>query len=191
MSKAIELELGTKGINEAIKELKKYKLWIIRRNRSIVYHLMQVGWEVVQSSIKSAQTDDGYMSKQVARQFELPNTNFRGSVVEGHMRASSPNIMFLEFGAGIHYNTPVGTSPHPKSAEYAGKIGVDTTIGSYSDSGNGYSLGQYDSWHYNGREVHGTEAAMPMYNAWKYMQSKFVSIAREQLATSLDVTNIV
>lgn len=191
MSKTIELELGTKGVGEVIKELRKYKLWIIRKNRSIVYHLMQVGWEAVQSSVKSAQTDDGYRSKSVDRKFDLPNTNFRGTVVEGHLIASSPNIMFLEFGAGIHYNTPVGTSPHPKSADYAGKIGVETTIGSYNDIGNGYSRGQFDSWHYNGRRVHGTEAAMPMYNAWKYMKSRYVSIVREQLATSLDVTNIV
>lgn len=177
MSKQIEIELGKKAVSDAIKELRKYKLFLIRRNRSIVYHLMQAGWEAVQSSIKTAQTDVPDQTRSVGRKFELPNTNFRGEIVEGQMIASSPKIMFWEFGAGIHYNTPVDTTPHPKGTEYGGKLGVDITIGNYSHGINGHSHGQFDTWHYGGEEVHGTEAAMPMYNAWKYMREKYVSIA--------------
>ena len=184
MPKQIEIELGKKAISDAIKELRKYKLFLIRRNRSIVYHLMQVGWEAVQSSIKTAQTDIPDQTRSVKRTFDLPSTNFRGEVVEGQLIATSPKIMFWEFGAGIHYNTPVDTTPHPKGMEYGGKLGMDISIGNYSHGINGHSLGQFDSWHEGGRLVHGTEAAMPMYNAWKYMKSKYVTVAQQMLSQS-------
>lgn len=179
MSKDINIELGDKAIDNAIKELKKYKLKLIRRNRSIVYHLMEAGWHSVQSTMATAVSDDA--NKRVKKTYDLPSTNFRGSVVEGNFIITNEDIMFWEFGAGIHYNTSVGTSPHPKSGEYGGKIGVDTTIGSYRDIGNGYSLGQYDSWYFDGQKTHGTEAAMPMYNAWRHMNSKAVQIITEMM----------
>lgn len=181
MSKEIELELGITSINNAIKELKAYKLKLIRRNRSIVYHLMEAGWYAAESAIASAATDYPDIDRKVKFQKELPNTNFRGSVVEGYFNLSSKDIMFLEFGAGIHWNTPVDTSPHPKASEYGGELKTNVTIGNYNSHINGHSAGQFDSWSVNGIETHGTEAAMPIYNAWKYMKQKYPSIAQNMM----------
>ena len=85
----------------------------------------------------------------------------------------STDILFLEFGAGIHYNGPAGSSPHPKGTEFG------YTIGSY---GEGH--GKQDSWVYQaptGEWVrsHGTEATMPVYNASLEIIRQIETIARE------------
>ena len=180
MSKDINIELGITSINEAIKQLKAYKLKIVRRNRSLVYHLMEAGWYAAESAIASAATDYPDIDRKVSYKRELPNTNFRGNVVEGQFILNSKDIMFWEFGAVIHYNTAVDTSPHPKASDYGKELGgMDVTIGNYSHGINGHSLGQFDSWHVGGTETHGTEAAMPIYNAWRYMSQKYVKLAGE------------
>lgn len=83
-------------------------------------------------------------------------------------------LLFIEFGAGIHYNTPADTSPHPLGEQFG------FTIGNYSD----LYLGKLDKWTYinelgNVVETHGTKATMPMYSANKYWIDNCIRIAKE------------
>lgn len=81
--------------------------------------------------------------------------------------------MFIEFGAGIHYNGAAGSSPHPKGEEFG------YTIGSY-----GQGKGKNESWVYyadSGEWVrsYGTEATMPMYKASVEIIQNIRKIAKE------------
>lgn len=89
------------------------------------------------------------------------------------LRLRGEDVMFVEFGAGVHYNGPPGQSPNPKGAE------LGYTIGSY-----GLGQGRYDHWWYtddNGemKVSYGTEATMPMYKADMEIQHRYIDIARK------------
>ena len=86
--------------------------------------------------------------------------------------ARGEDAVWVEFGAGVHYNGSAGTSPHPKGSE------LGFTIGGY---GNG--MGKKDVWGFyeDGklRLTHGAPATMPMYNAVKTVCDEIAEIARE------------
>ena len=82
-------------------------------------------------------------------------------------------VLFIEFGAGVHYNGSVGSSNHPKGAENG------FLIGTY-----GMGNGSRQVWGYyadSGELVltHGTKATMPMYMADQEIIRNVVRIARE------------
>lgn len=86
------------------------------------------------------------------------------------LRLRGDDVMFVEFGAGVHYNGP--GSPHPMGAE------LGFTIGSY-----GHGQGTQDYWWYVDRNAeveisYGTEATMPMYKADQHIRNNFVDIAK-------------
>ncbi len=101
-----------------------------------------------------------------------------GDTVRGRLVLHGEDVLFVEFGAGVFYNTPAGTSPH-NSGDALGY-----TIGSY-----GYGLGANPYWHYQdetGRwhTSRGTKAAMPMYFAARDMKSRseVIRLLREVFA---------
>ena len=82
-------------------------------------------------------------------------------------------VAFIEFGAGIHYNTPAGQSPNP----FGQQLGF--TIGSY-----GLGLGANDSWRYqdlagNWKTSQGTKAQMPMAKADQAIRDAFEQTIEE------------
>ena len=86
---------------------------------------------------------------------------------------SGKDLLFIEFGAGVHYNGAVGSSPHPLGASKG------YTIGSY-----GKGNGSKDAWYYysdTGEVVksHGTQATMPVYKAGVEMRQQMLKIAKE------------
>ena len=100
-----------------------------------------------------------------------------GSTVEKQLVISGEDVVFMEFGSGIHYNTPVGTSPRPKPTITPS---FDYTIGSY-----GSGLGANDEWMYRDGgywiSQHGVGASMPIYNAWVEMKDREAGIVRDWL----------
>ena len=116
---------------------------------------------------------DGDSKKPYQTYFQISQS---GNKVIGTLFLEGEEVAFVEFGAGIHYNSPAGTSPHPKGVQ------LGYTIGSY-----GYGQGQYDSWEYKGDdgELHtslGTEATMPLLNANQEMRDALVKICKEVFA---------
>ena len=165
--KKIKVELSQAGIQKAIREVKGYKQSLIDKNEVFVQRLVETGVPVIDERIAAAHGDSG----------KNHNTYIRINSFGGHSRAvltvEGIDILFIEFGAGIHYNGSAGGSPHPKGQEFG------YTIGSY-----GKGQGKNDYWFYTaetGESVmsHGTEATMPVYSASAEIQRRIREIAKQ------------
>ena len=165
---------SVKSIEDAIKQVEKYQLEVALKNKEFVRALTKKG---IEEAGKHLEFKGDSTPPTIATQ----NPHVLMGKTEGQMSASirlkGEDVAFVEFGAGIHYNTPVGTSPNPYGVE------LGYTIGSYSDSGNGYSQGQNDFWEYtddNGIMVvsYGTEAAMPLFHASEKVKQEYAEVAK-------------
>ena len=165
--KRIKVELSQAGIQKAIREVKEYKQSLIDKNELFVQRLAEIGIPVIDERIAAAQGDSD----------KNHNTYIKVNSFGGYSRAvltvEGIGLLFIEFGAGIHYNGSAGSSPHPKGQEFG------YTIGSY-----GKGLGKNDHWYYTaetGESVmsHGTEATMPVYSASVEIQRRIREIAKE------------
>lgn len=167
MSKKIFFKLSPQSIQNAIDELEKYKDTFLNKNEIFVQRLCEVGIPVVRENISSStgDSDKNY------------NTYIQVNSYQGHSEAKliveGRELLFIEFGAGIHYNGSAGSSPHPKGNEF-GYI-----IGSY-----GKGLGKKDHWYYTadtGENIKsfGTKATMPVYKASQTMIQQIRKIAKE------------
>lgn len=167
MSKKISISLSQKSIQNAIKEIEAYKRQFIDRNEIFVRRLAELGIPVIDQNIASAQGDSDKNHNTYIK------INSFGSYSEAKLVVEGKNLLFIEFGSGVHHNGSAGTSPHPKGEEFA------YTIGSY-----GKGQGKNDFWFYyadTGEAVmsHGTEAAMPVYRASQEIIQNIRRIAKE------------
>lgn len=153
----ITMELSVDGIDKAIAELEEYKHTL--RNKMQRFR-QEVGEEIRQLA------DIGFVGAVANVSVELDNSDNLTVVV-----ANGSDAVWVEFGAGVYYNGPAGSSPHPKGME------LGMTIGSY---GKGY--GSRRAWGYYSEEglvlTRGTPAQMPMYSAAKSVCETIDAIAR-------------
>lgn len=165
----IALSLNESSIQSAISDIKKYKTEFVKKVDRFVDRVAEVMAADMSAGFGWTWYDD-----LLNRGGRSPNVSVtqdrRGNVV--YVIAYGEDAVFVEFGAGVFHNTPVGSSPHPKGAE------LGFTIGSY-----GLGNGAKSVWGYyeNGEMflTHGTAAQMPMYNALKNTVGKINQIARE------------
>ncbi len=167
MPKTIKMNLSAGSIQNAVKELQRYKQSLISKNDLFVQRLAEVGIPVINANIAAAQGDSDKNHNTYIKLNSFGSYSRAVLVVEG------ADLLMIEFGAGIHYNTPAGTSPHPKGQE------LGYTIGSY---GKGH--GAEDYWYYQaetGESVrsYGTESTMPVYKASVEIRQKIREIAKE------------
>ena len=167
MAKTIRMNLSAGSIQNAVKELQRYKQSLISKNDLFVQRLAEVGIPVINANIAAAQGDSDKNHNTYIKLNSFGSYSRAVLVVEG------ADLLMIEFGAGIHYNTPAGTSPHPKGQE------LGYTIGSY---GKGH--GAEDYWYYqaeSGETVrsYGTESTMPVYKASVEIRQKIRQIAKE------------
>lgn len=166
--KTIKVELSERSINAAIKELEEYKNSLMAKTRELIDELGRIGLKAIVTSMANAEGDS---DTNIETQVEIKPV---GNRIRATLYARGKHIMFLEYGAGIHYNGSVGQSPNPNG----NKLGY--TIGSY---GKGH--GAEDSWVYYSEEKggfrtsQGTKAVMPMYNASTDIREQFVSVAKK------------
>lgn len=167
MAKKIGISLSSKSIQNAIKEIEAYKKQFIDRNELFVRRLAELGIPVIDQNIAAAQGDSDKNHNTYIK------INSFGSYSEAKLVVEGVDLLFIEFGAGIHYNGSAGTSPHPKGEEFG------YTIGSY-----GKGQGSKDFWFYyadTGEAVmsHGTQSTMPVYRASQEIIHNIRRIARE------------
>lgn len=168
MPKKIHIDaLSSKSISMAIKEIEKYKKDLRNKNDEFVQRLCEIGLPVI-SDYASAASGDA--SKNYNSYIKV---NSFGTYSKATLIWEGKDILFIEFGAGIHYNGEPGTSPHPMGNE------LGYVIGSY---GEGY--GKQDYWYYDdgtGAYVrsYGTEGTMPMYRSSLKIQEQIAKIAKE------------
>ena len=170
-NRVIKVRLTESSINNAIKEVKKYKEWLKSRTEKFIEELSNEG--VIISSAKFSQAIyDG--TNDVSVSVEKRSENKVAVVAIGKA------TLFIEFGTGVKY-----PNDHPEAAQHG------MNRGEY-----GYKLGRLEiGWRYKGEpgtngevitegkhtgEIHtyGNPANMCMYLTVKELKQKFEEIAR-------------
>lgn len=156
-----------KSLDNAIKQIQEYQRTLNDKCEMFVRRLAEVGIPIIDQNIASAagDSDKGHNT--------FIKINSFGSYSQAQLIVEGKDILFIEFGAGVHYNGNLGGSPHPKGKE------MGYTIGSY-----GKGQGKNDFWFYyadSGEAVmsHGTQATMPVYKAGVEIRRQMLKIARE------------
>lgn len=167
MAKKISISLSPKSIENAIKELNQYRDDFRRKNDEFVRRLAELGIPVINQNISVAAGDSDKSHNTYIKINSFGDYSKAVLVTEGR------DLLFIEFGAGVHFNGSAGSSPHPKGEE------LGYTIGSY-----GKGLGKNDHWYYiaeSGEKVKsfGTEATMPVYKASVEISRNIRRIAQE------------
>ncbi len=160
MPKQISIELSTKGINKGIKDLQRYKAWVLEKEAELRTRLAVLGLNV--ASIQFAEAP--YVGKNDVS-VRIDDT---GSVAV--IYAEGQSVAFIEFGAGAKYGYG-----HPQAAEF----GVGP--GTYPDG-----KGHWDDpkgWWYGGVHTYGNTPAMAMYLAVQEMTAQLTEIARDVFGT--------
>lgn len=171
MSKTIKCSLNSKSIQNAIKQLNDYKRTLVSKNELFVQRLSELGIPVIDQNILLAQGDSDKSHNTYIK------INSFGSFSQAVLVCEGKDLLFIEFGAGVHYNGNAGSSPHPKGEQFG------YTIGSY-----GKGQGQNDSWIYESEtgewaRSYGTEATMPMYQASVRIMQNIRKIAKDVFAS--------
>lgn len=166
--KKIKINLfNQRSIDDAINEIINYQNSLNDKCVVFVEKLSEIGIPIINKNISSAKGDSDKGHNTYIK------INSFGSYSQAKLIVEGKDILFIEFGAGIHYNGSAGSSPHPRGQEFG------YTIGSY-----GQGKGKNDFWFYyadTGESVmsHGTQATMPVYKASLEIRKKILKIARE------------
>lgn len=167
--KIIRFGLSVRDIDRAMRELEQYKQDIIRKTDLLREKVTERLAELSRDGFAGAVVDDLLKGGQRTAQVDV-SIDQRSNITL--VIARGEDAVWVEFGAGVHYNGSAGTSPHPKGSE------LGFTIGGY-----GKGMGKKDVWGFyeDGklRLTHGTPATMPMYNAVKTVCDEIAEIARE------------
>lgn len=169
--RVIRFGLNAKDIARAIREVDKFKQDF--RNKVDTYRKRIAEEIAVQASLNFANSivDDIIKGGSPRRPDVQVSVSDKGNI--SVVVADGEDAVWCEFGAGVHHNGSVGSSPHPNGSE------LGFTIGSYGKGhGKQQAWGYYDE---SGELVitRGTPATMPMYNAAQEVMRKSVEIARE------------
>lgn len=163
----ISIGNSKKNVDHLIKQIEEYKENLHRKQTEFVEKLAELGIPIINENVAASEGDS---SKDVSTYIAVAE---QGNTSTAYLVVNGQDIVFIEFGAGVHYNTPVGESPHPKGEEFG------YTIGSY-----GQGHGAQDEWRYRdymGTWVytHGTQATMPVYKSALEMRQKVLEVARQ------------
>lgn len=152
------------SIENAIKELQDYEKKLNNKIQKLIESLTNDGVEVANAWIMASQGDS-----------EKPKVTFQvspvGDIVKAQVFMTGKDVLFIEFGAGIHFNGE--DTPHAADFGYG--------IGTYNPNSN--NAMELEGWYYwTGTErVHsyGTEGTYPMYHAAETMRNNIIKKALE------------
>ena len=169
MSKVIKCKLDSASIGQAIKELQDYRKGLEDKVRQLVESLASDGVEVAKAWIMASQGDS-----------EKPSAGYTvdsaGDITKAYITMQGKDVLFIEFGAGIHYNG--NDTPHASEFGYG--------VGTYNPSSD--NAFNPDGWYYwTGTErVHsyGTEGTYPMYHAAENARNTAIKKAIEIFSRS-------
>ena len=168
INKKIKINLfDSRSLDKAIQQIRQYQNSLNDKCTEFVRRLAEVGIPVIDENIAAAQGDSDKGHNTYIK------INSFGSYSQAELIVESNSILWIEFGAGVHFNGHLGSSPHPKGEE------LGYTIGSY-----GKGQGKNDFWFYyadSGEAVmsHGTQATMPVYKAGLEIKRQILKIAKE------------
>ena len=167
MSKVIKCKLDVNSLQNAIDELKEYRDSINDKLQQFVAALLEDGITVANARLNSTIGD----SVEGVIGFGI---NADGDIVTATISLEGSDALFIEFGAGIAYNTGM---QHP----YAGEFGYG--VGTYPSKHPPNKAINPGYWYYreNGELVKsiGTQASMPIYHAAETMRNIAIQKAIE------------
>lgn len=166
--KVIKTDIDANSIEKAIAELEDYREDLNNKLKLFFNALLDNGIQVAKAYVASTQGDS-----------ELPTVSGttideNGDIISAEIHLLGKDVLFVEFGAGIAYNTGM---EHPYAAQF------------------GYGIGTYPSEHPPNRAINpgwwiyahdeegspiwsiGTEATMPMYRAAESMRNECIQKA--------------
>lgn len=163
--KTINVTLSKDGIAQACKELDEWNKDFQERVKIFTKRLADEGCYIANVTLGTA--TEGYDPGSVVIEASEVSGNL---VYTASYYMSGSEAIFVEFGAGVHYNSPKGSSLHPLGKQ------MGMTIGEYRPG----SLGRFDTWRKpDGEITHGTPTYMPMYSSAQELAQKIHSIAKE------------
>lgn len=178
MGKKIKMNvLSTSSVQRAINELNAYRQTLDDKVQEFVEKLADVGIKVIEEQVakagKTRNDNDTISGSDTTHDTEVViERTFYG--IKATLILSGEEVLFIEYGAGVHYNGAVGQSPHPDGEN------LGYTIGSYGDG-----HGAQNAWYYKDPKTgdivrtYGTKATMPMHYAKNKIISDYVRVARE------------
>ena len=156
MPKRIEISLTDASIKSGIKEIQKYKRWIIDKEAELRSRLASLGATVASIEFSRAIYNG---SNDVS--VRVDDT---GSVAV--IYAEGESVAFIEFGSGIKYGYG-----HPQAGEHG--------MGPGTYPGKGHWDNEKGWWYGHGQHSYGNPPAMAMYDAVQKMTEELTRIARE------------
>ncbi len=146
-----------RSITEAMKELRKYRRWILAKETELRLRLAQLGATV--ASIQFARAVyDGTNDVSV-------RVDDAGGVAVIYAEGSA--VAFIEFGAGSRYGYG-----HPEAGQHGMGPGTYPNGKGHWDDPNGW-------WYRHGEHSYGNPPAMAMYQAREEIVQQLTQIARE------------
>lgn len=169
--KTIKVPLSVAGIDNAIREIDRYKSWLKARTSVLLDRLAQEGLSVASANFAKAAYDG---TNDVSVSVEQRGQSVRAVVAVG------ASVLFIEFGTGVTYpdNHPQAAELGMKRGEYGKGHGKQSSWGYYGDPGtNGVVKMKKD-----GSTVvitHGNPANMPMYETVKELEAMLPELVKE------------
>lgn len=175
--KVFNAEFSIKGINKLKQDLLDYKNNELPRKLDwLVLKLAESGIPTVERQMQDASysyDEKGVRSGSNTEHRTYVKLDRLINMARATLVLEGAEVLFIEFGAGVHYNGSVGSSPHPLGAQNG------FLIGTY-----GMGNGSRRVWGYYAESgelvlTRGTKATMPMYMADQEIIRNVVRIARE------------
>ena len=158
MPKKIVIDgLSDENIDRAIKEVRKYKQWVLKKEAELRMRLAAVG-----ATVASIQFSRAIYNGTNDVSVRVDNT---GSVAV--IYAEGESVAFIEFGSGDKYG-----HGHPQ----AGELGMGP--GTYPE-GKGHWDDPRGWWYGHNEHSYGNPPAMAMYQAVQAMTEQITMIAKE------------
>lgn len=164
--------LSTKSLRQLSNEFNTYVNTLDLKCEQFTERLInEVGIPVININMSSFKGDSEHSYQTFIEIHRQPNKG-----VSARLVVQNEDILFIEFGAGIHYNNSKAKN------EKAAELGYG--VGSYP--GQTHAFNNKGWWYTDeaGNSIHsyGTEATMPVYNAYREMVDQVERIAKEVFA---------
>ena len=156
MPKTVRISLSDESIKNGIKEVQKYKRWVLEKEKELRTRLAALG-----ATVASIQFSRAIYNGSNDVSVRVDDT---GSVAV--IYAEGESVAFIEFGSGIKYGYG-----HPQAGEHGMGPGTYPGKGNW-DNEKGW-------WYGHGQHSYGNPPAMAMYEAVQKMTEDLTRIARE------------
>jgi len=167
MGKVIKIDLRSGNFEQAFAEIRKYKKDLMGKINDFIDALIKEGVDVAKARVLSSKGDSTHAY------VDGVYVNSSGDVTKAVIYLGGRDALFVEFGAGIAYNTG---KQHP----YADKFGYGP--GTYPSKHPPNRAINPGYWYYGNKEKSiGTEATMPLYGAAEHIRNIIVQKANEIL----------